>query len=511
MSKLHLYILAGALTLIGLGLFGYKVFVVGFPVSPKAELRSWNVEARLRFTAENKPVTVSMFVPLPEGNFAVTDEQFVSEGYGFVVNLKHGNRQARWSVRAAAGKQQLYYQATIVAARSKASYHLLKGPGAIEYDLKGPRIAAAKALIKEIKEKSADPITMVEALIKKLNRPDPDENTKKLLGQKPSFHAKTKVAVNVLTLAGIPTRMVRGIPLREAKFRITKKTPLLTWFEIYHKEKWISFDPATGASPVPSHWFRWWTGPEKLVELEGGRNLKVIFSVSPKVEEAIAGAIRRGEISTPWLLKFSLLGLPVNTQAVYRIVLLIPVGALLLVVLRNVVGIRTFGTFMPVLIALSFRETGLLKGIFLFALLIAIGLSARFYLERLKLLVVPRLAAVLIVVVGSMAVLSIVTHRMGGQTGLSVALFPMVILTMTIERMSIVWEELGPSEALTSGVGSLMTAAAAYLLMNVKLVEHLVFVFPELLLVVLAATMLLGRYTGYRLTDLYRFRELARR
>jgi len=35
-------------------------------------------------------------------------------------------------------------------------------------------------------------------------------------------------------------------------------------------------------------------------------------------------------------------------------------------------------------------------------------------------------------------------------------------------------------------------------------------VFPELLLVVLAATLLLGRYTGYRLFELWRFRELAR-
>ena len=40
--------------------------------------------------------------------------------------------------------------------------------------------------------------------------------------------------------------------------------------------------------------------------------------------------------------------------------------------------------------------------------------------------------------------------------------------------------------------------------------EHLLFVFPELLLAVLAVTLLLGRYSGYRLTELYRFRVLAR-
>jgi len=85
-----------------------------------------------------------------------------------------------------------------------------------------------------------------------------------------------------------------------------------------------------------------------------------------------------------------------------------------------------------------------------------------------------------------------------------------VILTMTIERMSIVWEERGPGEALTSGLGSLLTAIAAFLVMNIKIVEHLIFVFPELLLVLLASTLILGRYSGYRLMDLHRFRVVAK-
>jgi hypothetical protein len=227
------------------------------------------------------------------------------------------------------------------------------------------------------------------------------------------------------------------------------------------------------------------------------------------VEEGISAAVLRGEISKPLLLKLSLFSLPVNTQAVYRVMLLVPVGAFILVILRNIVGIKTFGTFMPVLIALAFRETGLLWGIFFFTLVVAAGLAIRFCMERLKLLLVPRLASVLIVVVLLLAALSVLTNSVGVHRGLSVALFPMVILTMTIERMSIVWEERGPGEAFVAGLGSLLTAALAFVIINVKYIEHLVFVFPELLLVLLAATLLLGRYSGYRLMDLYRFRVLS--
>jgi hypothetical protein len=53
-------------------------------------------------------------------------------------------------------------------------------------------------------------------------------------------------------------------------------------------------------------------------------------------------------------------------------------------------------------------------------------------------------------------------------------------------------------------------AALAYLVMKESHLQHLVFVFPELLLVLLAMTLVLGRYSGYRLTELFRFRAMAR-
>jgi hypothetical protein len=188
---------------------------------------------------------------------------------------------------------------------------------------------------------------------------------------------------------------------------------------------------------------------------------------------------------------------------------MIPLGALVVVLLRNVVGLVTFGTFMPVLIALSFRETNLTAGIVLFVLILGLALSVRFYFERLKLLLVPRLAAGLIVIVLLMVVLSVLMHKLGVEAGLSVALFPMVILTMTVERMFVVWEEQGPADALKQTVGSLCAAALCYLLMSMPELEHLMFVFPELLLMLLAITLMVGRYTGYRLVELKRFRALA--
>ena len=237
--------------------------------------------------------------------------------------------------------------------------------------------------------------------------------------------------------------------------------------------------------------------------------MQVDFAVQENHLAAVTIAESQAAKRGASLISISLYRLPIQTQAVYSVLLMIPIGALVMVVLRNFVGIDAFGTFMPVLIALAFRETKLFWGVILFTMLVALGLSIRFFLDRLRLLLVPRLSAVLIVVVMLMLVISLVSHRLGLETGLSVALFPMVIIAMTIERMSVVWEERGAADAMRAGLGSLVVAVVAYVFMGIAWLEHLIFTFPELLLVVLALVVLAGRYTGYRLLELRRFRALA--
>jgi hypothetical protein len=76
--------------------------------------------------------------------------------------------------------------------------------------------------------------------------------------------------------------------------------------------------------------------------------------------------------------------------------------------------------------------------------------------------------------------------------------------------MSVAWDERGAGTAIREGVGTLLVAALAYLVMSWAPLEHLVFVFPEVLLVLFAMSLLLGRYSGYRLNELLRFRAMAR-
>lgn len=168
------------------------------------------------------------------------------------------------------------------------------------------------------------------------------------------------------------------------------------------------------------------------------------------------------------------------------------------------------GTFMPVLLALSFLEIPLGPALLMFAALLSAGLFFRFFLSRLNLLVVPRVAACVVVVSLLMIVFGLFSWRMGLTVGLQVTVFPMVVLAWTIERMSILWDEEGAGAALVQAGGSLSAAVLAYLVMRIRFVDYWAQYFPELLLILLAGILLIGRYTGYRMSELIRFKSFVK-
>jgi 7 transmembrane helices usually fused to an inactive transglutaminase len=61
---------------------------------------------------------------------------------------------------------------------------------------------------------------------------------------------------------------------------------------------------------------------------------------------------------------------------------------------------------------------------------------------------------------------------------------------------------------LIQTAGSLLVATICFVVMTSHLVEHCMFNFPELLLSLLGVIIVLGTYTGYRMSELLRFRHM---
>ena len=114
----------------------------------------------------------------------------------------------------------------------------------------------------------------------------------------------------------------------------------------------------------------------------------------------------------------------------------------------------------------------------------------------------------IITVIAIIGLFSVASYKLGLTEGLKITFFPMIILSWTIERMSILWEEEGGREVMRQGGGSLLTAVVAYWAMSNPLIRHLTFNYIGVQLVILALVLMLGTYTGYRLLELRRFVSL---
>jgi hypothetical protein len=500
----HLYLLAIVLTVIGLAIFYYKWRVLQFPLQPQSQTQVWNVEAAVTFEPGPAPLKVTLRLPTLTRGYTVLDENFISRGFGVSTQTSAYGREAVWAVREAHGPQTVFYRATILKDPSRVVEDTTP-PFPSPPQLDEPSQIAMEGLIAEVRRQSADVASFTTQLLKRIQRAENDPYISLFLRRGATAEERAHLATIVLAATHVPARVAHGVFLRNQNGTV-QPIPLL---EVHDGVQWLYFNPMTLERGLPPDFLIWWRGDAPIADVEGGSNATFKLAVQPNLLDSMLVVERRSEQIGSHAVDFSLFSLPIATQSVYGVLLMVPMGALVIVMLRNFVGIKTFGTFMPVLVALAFRETRLVWGLVLFAIIVSLGLLIRFYLERLRLLLVPRLSCVLTVVVILMAGISVVSQKLDLQPALSIALFPMVIISMTIERMSIVWEERGASEAIQEGVGSLLVAAITYLVMEMAWLSHIVFVFPELLLIVLAAILIMGRYTGYRLLELRRFRALA--
>jgi hypothetical protein len=144
----------------------------------------------------------------------------------------------------------------------------------------------------------------------------------------------------------------------------------------------------------------------------------------------------------------------------------------------------------------------------MFSTTIILGVGMNEFLKLFHLLHFPRLAITLTFVVATILGLAVLANRLGYVHAAKVGMFPLAILTLTIERFSLTVEQESFRPALARLAVSLLVASVCYLAMSSFYVRSAVLVFPQLLLVCVGLNLLMGVYTGMRVTELFRFKML---
>lgn len=224
------------------------------------------------------------------------------------------------------------------------------------------------------------------------------------------------------------------------------------------------------------------------------------FENAPSKTDSSGENLRSSEDSgSSWTSLLSVMDLkrtPAQTQAALAYLLLVPVGLLITGLARSLLGIRTVGTFSPTLLALSQARSDWRIGAVIFAVTFGLGSLCRMILARFKLSTVPRRGVIGTFVVLALTVAISLSHSYGLAPTAKHVLLPIAVMTIMIERFFTITEKEGSRRALAVLGNSIAVAVCCFLIFAYTRVGHSLLRFPELLLVIMAALILVGRYPG---------------
>ncbi len=193
------------------------------------------------------------------------------------------------------------------------------------------------------------------------------------------------------------------------------------------------------------------------------------------------------------------------------LVLILPIIVTLIAFFRQVIGIKAFGIYTPAIITFAFLATNQLKyGITIFITVIVVGTLARFILKRIRLLYLPRVA-IMITIVGFSILFLLFIGGTYDRTGLaSVSIFPILIMITLVEKFVAVQIEKGGRTAILLAAETLIISIIGYYIASWPAMIGLVLNHPWVILFTIPINVLLGKWTGLRLSEYFRFRQIIK-
>jgi len=503
-------------------LMGYKLYVLDYPFKSLMPVVSYQVELSMQLEGHGNDINVSSFIPRSDSRQRVIKEVNASGHFVMEQYTDSLNREIKWKGKSVESLQNIRY---IYQVQTKPiKYELPHGmlvPESYQSDLdiflkEQPGIQVNNPLIQdEISSFISRSDMFVDEILIKIHRHLQDNYQNRnfsgytdaitaLKLKEASCNGKGRLFVAMARSLNIPARLVGGFIMESGSKRTSHQ-----WVEVYVNGFWIPFDTINDHfAEIPANYLTLYYGDEALFKHSKNINFQYVFTTNKKMvpkydaQESIGGSF----LNIINLHKtFERVGISLD---LLKVLLMIPIGALVTVVFRNVIGLETFGTFLPALIAAASRETGLLWGLIGFVLIIMITATIRKGLDWLQLLHSPKMAVILAVVVLVMMSMTIIGVNFGLFQIAQMTLFPIAILAITAERFAIMSEEQGYIKTFKIMLMTAIVIAAAYAVMSSQFLQSMFLAFPELLLLVMAINIWLGKWVGMRLMEFYRFRKL---
>ena len=221
-----------------------------------------------------------------------------------------------------------------------------------------------------------------------------------------------------------------------------------------------------------------------------------------------------GLSGTPFWLPFSrlLTFFAANgiSQSVLYILLSVPFLALIISFARQFIGISTFGVFSPLMLALSFLVLGWQFGLVVFFVVLVVSNLIRIVFNRVELLYIPKVSLLLSTLSLSFLLVLGVAVYFNTTLDLSLAIFPMMVMSTISEKFLSAQSAEGIQNALIATAETVIVALLAYLFVEWDFIRDMILATPEYVILPILANVWLGKFTGLRVSEYFKFRSLLK-
>jgi|GEM_PF-256880 len=509
---------------IGLSLFGLHIYLDEPDLHSLLPVTVHRLTTQISFEPQDENVYVRTFIPqsderqyvieqkLSSGNLLVTQDNtdagstvsWFSASEGSRINVSHSTLLALKGVRYELD-ENLTLESTRLTDRSEISEYLKATPA---IQVGHPEIDSLWQSIKP--EDSRNLVKNLRAIYTYTSQDIEGAEFKgytdaltALRLRQASCNGKGRLFVALARLNSIPARLVGGIILNEGQKKTSHQ-----WVEVLISDTWVPFDPTNHYfAEIPSNYLVMYRGDEALFSHSRNINFDYLFNIEVNrlVGPQTRALIEQIEPSS-WLARlFNELEFDAELTGTF---LLFPLAALVVAICRNVIGMNSFGIFLPMLISAACRYAGLVAGLAGFILIVLIASSIRRSLEGARLLQIPRISALITAITGIIILMIGFGPIASGSAVTALVFFPVIVLSFAAERMHAIFQESTRIEAFKIMLSTICIISLCYLVFGSKFLHAVFLTYPELLLVVLAAQLFIGSWPGFRVSEYIRFRSL---
>lgn len=196
-------------------------------------------------------------------------------------------------------------------------------------------------------------------------------------------------------------------------------------------------------------------------------------------------------------------------EGTVALLLMLPLVATFIAFARQVIGIRGFGIYITLIVAYTFVVTGLKYGLLIFVIVILAGTLIRTLIKKIRIMYLPRMAIILSGVTLAVFLLFILGSFLKFEGLSAISIFPILVMTLIVERFVAAQIERGPKTAIFMTLETLLMATISYFILEWHFAQQLILNYSLLsIFILILFNYFLGRWTGLRVSEYFRFREL---